>query len=504
MNIQKLLAPKFSDIEYTQTEMLAISNILRMDSYKFAHPFAYPDGLSGMSCYGTARVSKNITIVPFGRQIHVKKYLTRRITMKDVDLAEAFAEKHFGRKLFARKSWEGVVNEHGGYLPLIIRSVKEGTPVPGGVPLYSVTAFGELYFWMPAAFETMIQRAEWYPDTVVSMDYDIKKSLYQFYVDTGADLSLLPFALHDFGGRGVTCGEQAEIGGAAHLVNFMGSDTIEGIIAANFYYKCDMAAYSVYATEHSVECSFGRSPEAELKYIRHQLKMAKQLGITIVSIVIDGYDTIRCTKAICSLKDEIIASGVKVVLRPDSGDMIVNVTQILHLLEATFGYTTNAKGFRKINYVGVIQGDGVDHLAIRTLLGHIMTYGWAADNVIFGSGGALLQKLNRDTFKFAQKASAIMIHNYEDQSTASWGDPEMMIDMWFGIAKDPITDQGKRSEEGVLTLVRDKITGEMRSFRLEQDFMPDNLEDMHQLVYYYGKLYNETTLDEVRARCAIC
>ena len=35
--------------------------------------------------------------------------------------------------------------------------------------------------------------------------------------------------------------------------------------------------------------------------------------------------------------------------------------------------------------------------------------GYAADVVIFGSGGALLQKVNRDTLKFAQKACAILV-----------------------------------------------------------------------------------------------
>lgn len=503
-NIRKMLAPKLTDIKYTQIEMLIISLILRMDSYKFAHPFAYPKGISGMSSYGEARVPHTTEIVPFGLQIFAKRYLTQRITMAHIDMAEQFAIKHFGHKLFARTVWEKVVTECKGYLPIIIRAVKEGTPVKGGMPIYSITAFDE-YFWMSSAFETILQRAVWYPTTVTTMDRDIKKVMYQYFEDTGADMALLPFALHDFGARGVTCAEQAEIGGAAHLVNFMGSDTVEGIIAANFYYKCDMAAFSVYATEHSVECSFGKDPENEVEYFLHQIRTAKELGVKILSVVIDGYDTMRAAKALCSspIKEEIIASGVKVVFRPDSGDMLVNIHTILRMQEEAFGFTYNKKGFRKINYVGIIQGDGVDHLAIKAVYGMMMSYGWAADNVIFGSGGALLQKVNRDTYKFAQKASAIMTHTYIDQDDASWGMEENMVDIWLGIAKDPITDPGKKSKEGVLTLVRDKKTGEMSPFRLDQEYLPDHLEDMHQLVYYYGDLYNETTLDEVRVRAAV-
>lgn len=39
------------------------------------------------------------------------------------------------------------------------------------------------------------------------------------------------------------------------------------------------------------------------------------------------------------------------------------------------------------------------------LLGRCSSAGFAADNLAFGSGGALLQKLNRDTFKCAFKCS---------------------------------------------------------------------------------------------------
>jgi nicotinamide phosphoribosyltransferase len=319
---------------------------------------------------------------------------------------------------------------------------------------------------------------------VATQDFEIKKAIKQFYVDTGADLTLLPFSLHDFGGRGVTCAEQAEIGGAAHTVNFMGSDTVEGVLAANFYYKEKMAAFSVYATEHSVQCSYGSSYEHQIEYIRSQLHNAPRN--TIISIVLDGYDVYREAETCCTvLKNEIIESKVKVVFRPDSGDMMVVVPKILHMQENAFGYTINSKGFKKINNVGIIQGDGVDHLAIKSLLGHLMSYGYAADNVIFGSGGALLQKCNRDTFKFAQKAGAILING-----------------KWTGIAKTPITDSGKNSKEGVLTLVRNSTSGELYPQRLEQG-MPNNVEDMHKLVYYNGSLYNETTLAEIRKRCEV-
>jgi nicotinamide phosphoribosyltransferase len=340
---------------------------------------------------------------------------------------------------------------------------------------------------MSAGFETMIQRGIWYPTTIATLDYDVKKKIAQFYHDTGADMNLLPFSIHDFGGRGVTCAEQAEIGGAAHLVNFMGSDTVEGILAANFYYKNAMAGFSVYATEHSIECSFGGGSDDAIAYIRHQLKTAKSLGLSVVSIVLDGYDVYREAKLCCTvLKEDIIDSGLKVVFRPDSGDMMEVVPKILHLQEMAFGCNQTNKGFKQIKHVGIIQGDGVDRRSLVSLLGKVVNLlHYSADCVIFGSGGALLQKVNRDTLKFAQKACSILTK-----------------DGWKGISKNPVTDSGKKSKEGVLTLVKSKVTNELMTSRLDLGPLSSEFEDVMVLVYHTGKLYNETTLDQVRARVA--
>lgn len=482
INMRELLAPKATDIAYTQDEQLKISLMCRVDSYKFSHPFAYPPNIQGMSSYGEARIKSNHVVVPFGMQLLIKRYLTEKITMADVDAAEKFAEAHFGRKLFARAAWEKVVSVYGGKLPLIIRSVPEGTVMRSGLPIYSVTVMDEDLFWMSAGFETLIQRAIWYPTTIASRDLVIKRVIKSFYEKTGADMGLLPFSLHDFGGRGVSSAETAEIGGAAHLVNFMGSDTVEGILTANFYYKDAMAAYSVYATEHSIECAWGGGTEDAKAYIRHQLSQAPTSSI--LSIVIDGYDVYREAELICTeLRDEIMAARVKVVFRPDSGDMMEVVPRILHMQEMAFGVKMTDKGYKQIPHVGVIQGDGVDHDAIQALLQRVTELGYSADCVIFGSGGALLQKVNRDTLSFAQKASSILVDG-----------------SWKGIAKDPVTDSGKKSKEGVLTTVRNRMTGELQPARLDQAPIPEDFEDIMQLVYHMGDLYNETTLADVRSR----
>jgi len=476
--------------------------VLAVDSYKMSHAFAYPKNVIGMASYIEARTKGRDIMIPFGTQAILQKYLGERIIKADVDEAEAFAKAH-GEPFF-RKVWDHIIEKYDGFMPLYIRGVPEGTPVKSGNAIVTIICTDEFVaeniFWLCSYFETLLLRGVWYPTTIATDDYSIIKKMEKFYVETGADMSLLKFALHDFGGRGVTCHEQAEIGGAAHLVNFMGSDTVEGVLYANYWYNEAMAAYSVPATEHSVECSFQafdmtkevkltakQIEQNDFEYLRHTIKALGKVN-GIVSIVIDGYDCIRAAKYLCTeLHDLIVESKCKVVFRPDSGDMMEILPQLITMQAEAFGYTVNDKGYKQINYVGILQGDGVDHDAIVKVLTMVKNMGYVASTVLFGSGGALLQKRNRDTYKFAQKASAVLVLHEDGTSE------------WVGIAKDPITDPGKKSKEGVLTLVRSLLTGELTTVRMDKPIDAE-FEDVMVDLYDHGEFFNETTLAEVRAR----
>lgn len=487
MTVKTFLDSDFNHgVKYTPKKPKRFNLIMATDSYKFSHAFAYPKNVTGMFSYIEARTGGKDIIIPFGMQRLIQNYFQEPIISEDIDEAEAFAAAH--GEPFSRSTWEYVLEKYNGMMPLTIRTVPEGTPVRSGNAVVTIMCLDEKLeehiFWLCSYFETVILRGVWYPSTIASQDYEIKSVLYDLYSKTGADMNTLPFSLHDFGGRGVTSHEQAQIGGGAHMVNFMGSDTVEGVADVGYWYNEAMAGFSVPATEHSVECSFGLNPEQELAYLRHVLQNLGKPG-GIVSIVIDGRDVYRAAETLCTtLKEEIIASGCKVVFRPDSGDMMEVVPRILRMQAATFGTDTNAAGFVKIKHVGIIQGDGVDHMAIRSLLGKMMAFGFAADNVLFGSGGSLLQKVNRDSYKWAMKAAAVRIDG-----------------KWVGIAKDPITDPGKKSKEGVLTLARSKMTGELSTIRIDQG-MDEEFEDAMVTIYNNGEFFNFTTLAEVRARCA--
>src|ERR1700756_1679686 len=167
---------------------------------------------------------------------------------------------------------------------------------------------------------------------------------------------------------------------SAHLLFFQGSDTISGIRAANLFYNCEMAAYSVRATEHSIQCAYG--PEGQEEYIARVLAAHAKPG-NIVSLVLDGYNVWREAELLCTkFKDQIIASGAKIVFRPDSGDMFEVVPRLLEMQANAFGYTVNSKNKKVINHVGAIQGDGIDKTTFMLLMQKVVGLGYAPESAV--------------------------------------------------------------------------------------------------------------------------
>ena len=402
------------------------NKILMADSYKFSQFNVLPDGVDGAFSYIEAR-TKNKTIIPFGISMWMQKFLAAPLTQAEVDEAEAICTAH--GEPFNKAGFQRIIDVHGGYWPVRIVGMPEGTITESSTPIMTVEAYGE-DSWCASFLETTLQRAIWYPTTVASMGHEMFQTAKWFY-DRNSDSGAVGFALNDFGARGVSSAESAEIGGLAHLVHFMGTDNIQAIMAGRKYYSADMPGYSVPASEHSVQCAYGR--DNQRAYLKKMLDTYAKPG-GIVSIVLDGYDVYREADLLCTeFKDQIIASGAKVVFRPDSGDMFEVVPKLLKMQENAFGITVNSKGKKVINNVAIIQGDGIDSTTFGMLMQRVSDLGYAPECVIAGSGGGLLQKVNRDTFSFAQKTSAIRING-----------------IWIETVKDPITDSGKKSKGGVL------------------------------------------------------
>jgi nicotinamide phosphoribosyltransferase len=456
--------------------------ILATDSYKHSHFLQYPPEARAISAYVEARKCEfSDRLVFFGLQTYLIDLLGKPVSMADVDEAEAICAAH--RIPFNRPGWSAIVTRHGGWLPLEIRALAEGTVAPTATPLVEVVNTDPEMPWLTTFVETALLRAIWYPTTVATLSAKcravIRAGLEQSSDDPEGQL---PFKLHDFGARGASSGESAGLGGMAHLVNFSGTDTMEGLLAARRYYGAEMPGFSIPAAEHSTMTSWGRDRETDA----YANMLDRFEGPSrIVAVVSDSYDLDRAVRDIWgdTLREKVLTRQGTLVVRPDSGDPIETPVRTVKALWERFGGTVNAKGYRVLDpHVRVIQGDGMNVDSIATLVTRMVAEGFAIDNIAFGMGGGLLQLVNRDTLRFAMKADAML----DDAG------------VWHDVSKTPITDPGKGSKAGRQAVVAGP-DGRLATRRLDAT-APG--EDLLVPVWRNGELLVRHGFDEVRARAA--
>ena len=457
---------------------LAKNLILNTDSYKVSMFKQYPAGTTGVYSYIESRGGRYDRTVFFGLQAFIKEYLLSPISQADIDIADEILTAH--GEPFNRAGWQYILDTHRGYLPVVIRAVPEGTVVPVRNVLATIENTDPECFWLTTWLETALLRAVWYGTTVATQSYTIKQVILDYLERTG-DPSTIDFKLHDFGARGVSSLESAGIGSAAHLVNFMGTDTISGVLFAREYYSAGIAGFSIPAMEHSTVTSWGR--EGEVDAYRNMLTQFARPG-TILAVVSDSYDIYNAASKLWGeeLRQQVIDSGATVVIRPDSGDPVEVNRKLIEILGEKFGYTKNTKGFKVLNNVRLIQGDGINELTVRSILGAFMAMGWSADNIAFGMGGALLQIVDRDTQRFAMKCSAAEVNG-----------------KWIDVVKDPVTDSGKKSKAGRVTLWTNGTGEYVSSVDEPKQWADRGWTKALVPVFWDGTLEKEYSFDEVRA-----
>jgi nicotinamide phosphoribosyltransferase len=457
--------------------------ILNVDSYKCSHYLQYPPETKNVSSYIEARGGAYPYTTFFGLQAFLKTL--RPVTLEDIEEAESYIVPH--GLPFNKEGWLGIVNHHGGHLPLRIQAVPEGMNLPIRNAVVQVTNTDPRYAWLPSYVETPLLRAVWYPTTVSTRSYWIKQLILQKLRQTGCDEAAAKFMLHDFGPRGVSSEESAALGGMGHLVNFLGTDNLSALVAARKFYGEHMAGFSIPAAEHSTITSWAAydKKDGEIMAFKHMLDTF--LGPDkIVAVVSDSYDIYRACDEYwgTELKDVIEKSGGRLVVRPDSGDPCIVPIECIEKLGAKFGYTLNRLGYKVLPpCIRVIQGDGINEGTIDAILCELKSRRWAAENIVFGMGGEMLQTMNRDTQKWAMKASAIKI-----------GDSDRL-----DVQKDPITDPGKKSKAGRLALVCETGIGNASFITVPEHELgrrKNYLED----VWVNGELLRDQTFEQVRAQ----
>lgn len=460
--------------------------IVRTDSYKFSQWLQYPEDTTHVSSYIESRGGEAESVF-FGLQAFIKEYMMTPITHQDIDRAEAIVTAH--GLPFNREGWEIIVNDHAGMLPVEIEAVPEGTVMETHNVQVQVVNTDPRLFWLTSYIETAMLRGIWYPSTVATKSRKMKKIIAKALLKT-SDVPVndqIFFKLHDFGARGASSTETAILGGMAHLINFMGTDTFEAIPAVmELYNTKNVVGFSIPASEHSTITSWGRENEA--KAFENMIDKFAGPG-KLYACVSDSYNIYEAAADLwgTQLKDKIIASGGTLVVRPDSGDPEIVPIEIIEILMDKFGFTVNSKGYKVLPpHIRLIQGDGINEHSLPIIINNMIAKGFSIDNIAFGMGGGLLQAWNRDTLKYAMKASARCDIN----------------GVWHDVFKDPISDHGKVSKKGRLGLVFECGVGSCGYHTVPKD-VADKKGNLLRTVYTNGVLLVEDTFENIRERAAL-
>jgi nicotinamide phosphoribosyltransferase len=404
--------------------------LLLSDSYKYSHFKQYPKGTKKIFSYLEARGGDSKDIVFFGLQYFIKEYINNPFTQKDIQEAKQLAEFH--GVPFNEEGWNYILNKHGGFLPVKIDAVPEGSVNKVGDVLMTIVNTDDNCPWVTNWVETLLMKV-WYPTTVATKAYNVRKIIEKHYTNSSDSLAGVDFAYHNFGDRGSSSVEAAMLGGMAHLTSFSGTDNFNAVMGCSKYYA-EKKGWSIPASEHSTVTSWGKDYE----YFMIDSYLENHKGAPIIACVMDSYDIYKAVEHVTtgSMKERIESPEYPIfVIRPDSGnpiDVIGNILGVMRKNEVS--YTVNSKGFKVFNKYRIIWGDGITPSNIDAILSFVEQQGYAADNMAFGSGGDLMQNLNRDTHKFAFKCSAALVGNE-----------------WRDVYKEPITDKGKSSKRGLLT-----------------------------------------------------
>jgi nicotinamide phosphoribosyltransferase len=458
---------------------------MRIDDYKTGHYLQTPPGTEYVSSYIESRGGQWSEVAFFGLQYYVDTYLTKPIVTK-ASLNRMHRISKESNLPFNLEGFDYILTHHDGIAPVRVQALKEGSVVPVSTPLAQIVNTDPVVPFITSYMETNLLRV-WYPTTVCTLAFHIKRDLKRFLSNQGCSLDGLEYMLHDFGPRGASSSESAMIGGMAHLMNFRGTDNLEALEGLDAFYSDAMHRSSVPASEHSTMTSWGSEP-GEILAMEN---MFDHFNNGIFSIVSDSYDLFGAVEhkygeTLADRIRDLAKTNGKLVVRPDSGDPTTIPVEVVIALMDKFGSVANSKGFDMLpSYLGVLQGDGINEESIRQILQNADDKRIAASNFVFGMGGALLQSVNRDTLKFAMKCSEIIVNGEKRD-----------------VFKDPITDKGKTSKKGRLSVV--KINGNYHTFRADElnseGWYLETYKDLLEDVVVNGEVKRYQTREDIMER----
>ena len=256
------------------------SMILMSDYYKQAHAEQYPDGITKLISYATARMTRmpkemlGDKLTVFGIQAYVKDFLIERFneTFFNVPLEEAMAEYEmvigdtFPLQYVNTGKFEAL--HKLGYLPVEVGCLPEGTRVPirsayelpegqCQIPFMYIVNTHPDFPWVTEFLESVTSSEVWYPMAIANQAYYYRDIVNFWYDKTGCAPEARKSAISEFGFRGGKSSDAAIKASSAFLTSFNKTATIPAIKYMHDYYGDPVKEIGggMISTEHSVMCS---------------------------------------------------------------------------------------------------------------------------------------------------------------------------------------------------------------------------------------------------------
>lgn len=482
--------------------MINTMALLLSDTYKQCHDRMYPVGLTKLVSYWVPRKSMLETqdkMVFFGLQAFIKEYLIEYFNenffaLTEDEILELYTDSmdiQIGRENY---DLDKIIKLHGfGYLPLEIRALPEGTLVPMGVPCIEITNTHDDFAWLVQWIECILQVELWKPCCHATIGYMYRQIADKWY---GKTVENVPssMACADFGMRGMSCMDEATRCSASWLLSFDKTSTIPAINYIDKYYNADCRnsglGIGAVSTEHSVMGANYSIDGDEVTFVKRLLN--ELYPNTSFSMVSDTYDYWNMVNNILpQVKEDIMNHNGKLLVRPDSGDIVDISVRTVEKLWEIFGGTVNSKGYKVLDpHIGIIYGDGCTLSNVDIIWHELEKRGFAANCIAYGVGAFCFSAIiengklivaTRDTFGIAMKATYGVING-----------KKLMI------YKDPKTDTSKlkKSHKGCCEV----YYGENEELMCRDEFFEMSDNTLLKAVFKNGELVREDTFLDIRER----
>lgn len=474
--------------------------LLLSDTYKQVHDRMYPDGLTRLVSYWTPRKSmfKNIDrMVFFGMQAFISEYLVEAFNeffTTDWSIVEmeyeAYMDTQIGRKNYDIQKIHDL--HELGCVPLFIRALPEGTLVDMGVPCIEISNTHPDFAWLVQWIECILQVELWKMCCHATIGHEYFK-VAKYYYDKTTDGADPAMAMADFSMRGMSCLDESVRASASWLLSFNKTSTIPALkYLDNHYnlYKCEeKIGIGAVSTEHSVMGANYAVDGDEITFIKKLLtELYPDTSFSMVSDTYDYWNLVDNLLPQC--REEIMNHNGKLLIRPDSGDIVEISVKTVQKLWDMFGGSVNEKGYKELDpHIGIIYGDGCTLDRVKEIWRQLEELGFAANCITFGVGAFCFTAMNedgkmvvltRDTFGIAMKATYGVINGKE-----------------YFIYKDPKTDTDhlKKSHKGCCRVYR-----EDGRLKCEDELWELSDDTLLQTVFYDGHVMKWETIEDIRKR----